>query len=221
MTIPELKTHLEYRDGGLYWIKPTSNRVKIGDPFGSEQNTGYVGGRIGNRFYLAHRLIYMFAYGPIPKGKVIDHIDRNKLNNNTNNLRLVTSQENTFNCLNTKGYVNVGTKFQARITLNQKQYIIGTYETATMATNAYEHVKPILHTYTKSLPSSHEIKAKILEVRPLTQTNNTSGTEGVHKRPNGTYQARYTQDGRRKSLGHFKTYEEAKAAVLDYKSRLF
>ena len=31
MTQDELKVLVEYRNGALYWIKPTSNRVKIGD----------------------------------------------------------------------------------------------------------------------------------------------------------------------------------------------
>ena len=45
----------------------------------------------------SHRLIYECFNGLIPDGLVVDHINRNKLDNRLENLRLVTQQEN---CLN-------------------------------------------------------------------------------------------------------------------------
>lgn len=50
----------------------------------------------GQTFY-AHRLVRALHHGPIPKGMVIDHIDRNPLNYKLSNLRLVTSSENNLN----------------------------------------------------------------------------------------------------------------------------
>ena len=47
--------------------------------------------------------------------------------------------------------------------------------------------------------------------------SNTSGFKGVHQRPNGTYQARINMDGKRVSLGHYDTPEEA-AKVYDAKA---
>lgn len=44
--------------------------------------------------YMVHQLVYQVFYGDYDKNKVIDHIDGNKLNNNINNLRLVTLSEN-------------------------------------------------------------------------------------------------------------------------------
>ena len=44
-----------------------------------------------------HRLIYSNLVGEIPKGYEIDHIDRNRHNNNLSNLRLVTKSENNQN----------------------------------------------------------------------------------------------------------------------------
>ena len=44
-----------------------------------------------------HRLVYEAFKGEIPEGMEIDHIDRNKRNNNPDNLRVVTHKENMLN----------------------------------------------------------------------------------------------------------------------------
>lgn len=44
-----------------------------------------------------HRQVWEYYYGKIPKGLIIDHIDRNKDNNQIENLRLVTHSENNKN----------------------------------------------------------------------------------------------------------------------------
>lgn len=41
-----------------------------------------------------HRIVWMLHHGVIPEGKVIDHIDRDKLNNTIENLRLVSHSDN-------------------------------------------------------------------------------------------------------------------------------
>lgn len=68
---------------------------------GSIQNRGYKyfqvqrdGKRINKLF---HHLVAEAFIGKRPNKYVIDHIDRNKLNNNINNLRYVTQQENMIN----------------------------------------------------------------------------------------------------------------------------
>jgi hypothetical protein len=47
--------------------------------------------------YLIHHLVAKVFIGDRPDGLVIDHIDRNSLNNNINNLRYVTQKENVHN----------------------------------------------------------------------------------------------------------------------------
>ena len=54
----------------------------------------------GKMYYkLVHRLVCETFIGEIPKGYEIDHIDTNRLNNNINNLRIVTRKENANNPL--------------------------------------------------------------------------------------------------------------------------
>lgn len=44
-----------------------------------------------------HQIVWNAFRGPIPEGKILDHIDGNKTNNALENLRLVTPKENSRN----------------------------------------------------------------------------------------------------------------------------
>ena len=55
----------------------------------------YVTGK--RKTLLLHRFVWYLYYGVPEDGYVIDHIDRNPLNNCISNLRLATAQENSFN----------------------------------------------------------------------------------------------------------------------------
>jgi len=82
----------------------------------------------------------------VPDGMQTDHIDRNGLNNQRNNLRVVTRQQNQFN-RNAKGYCfdKPTQKFRAQIRLNGKQIHLGFFETALEARAAYLKAKHIYH----------------------------------------------------------------------------
>jgi len=81
-----------------------------------------------------------------PDGMETDHIDRNGLNNQRSNLRVVTNQQNQFN-RNPKGYYfhKPTQKFQAQIWLNGKNIYLGLFETALEAQASYLKAKKIYH----------------------------------------------------------------------------
>tara|TARA_R110000782_G_C14545664_1_gene384350 strand:- start:38 stop:499 length:462 start_codon:yes stop_codon:yes gene_type:complete len=96
--------------------------------------------------YFIHRLV-AFAFlnldleNPV---QVIDHQDRDKLNNNLSNLRIVTQQQNQFN-RNAKGYSRHRGKWQSQIKLDGKKIHLGLFETEEDASKAYQDAKLVYH----------------------------------------------------------------------------
>ena len=64
---------------------------------GTVNADGYQRVSLFNKRYLAHRILFEMASGPIPEGHDIDHRDQNKRNNGLSNLRLATRAENLRN----------------------------------------------------------------------------------------------------------------------------
>jgi hypothetical protein len=59
---------------------------------------GYIQVKIDGKFHRAHRIIWAMLHGAYPKRPMmIDHIDRNRMNNRWDNLRLVTHSQNLLN----------------------------------------------------------------------------------------------------------------------------
>ena len=109
-------------------------------------NKGYLVIRLNGKDYKKHRIVgYAFLGLDINNPKQqIDHIDRNKQNNNMNNLRIVSHQENQFNKVS-NGYTIRGNKYQVRIKLNHQETHIGTFDTEEEARNAYLQAKEKYH----------------------------------------------------------------------------
>lgn len=105
-------------DSSLKWkrdLKGGSHKKK-GDLAGSLSNGGYL--RVGlkfngtKKFYMVHRIMYqLYNMTELNEDIIIDHIDRNKLNNQRENLRIAESSENNCNVKlrkdNVSGYKNI------------------------------------------------------------------------------------------------------------------
>jgi len=83
-----------------------------------------------------------------PKGKIIDHINHNGLDNRRANIRVVTRQQNTWNKRKQRGncssqykgatWLKRAGKWQARITCNGKSIFIGYFDDQISAARAYD-----------------------------------------------------------------------------------
>lgn len=95
-----------------------------------------------------HKLvaIYFLNHQPCGMKKVVDHIDRNQLNNNIENLRIVTQRENSLNIDRSKFtsqfngvyYYNSRKKWVSKIIVNGKSKYLGYFQTELEAHLAYQ-----------------------------------------------------------------------------------
>lgn len=143
ITQSKLLELFDYCDGQLI-RKKNLGKFKKGTPAGTLRLDGYSQIHLNYKIYKTHQLIFLFHHGYIPP--IIDHIDRNPLNNKIENLREVTA---TQNCANTKknknnksGYRGVSwnkiaKKWAAHISINKKKKYLGFFKTAEIAYEAY------------------------------------------------------------------------------------
>ena len=123
-----------YKDGALFYKHNINSRGKKNTKVGCIFNTGYIMTKVNCKLYSLHRLIFAMHNGYFPL--LVDHIDRNKLNNKIENLREATKSENNINAglrkINTSGYKGVhyqNKKWVARVKRNNKEYYIGYFNT--------------------------------------------------------------------------------------------
>lgn len=103
--IDELRANFCYDGKTLRWVRNVQHgsHKKAGDIAGSISNNGYmrVSLKVGQSktMYMVHRLIYQMAHNLacLPDDMIVDHIDRNPLNNDISNLRLASRSENNCN----------------------------------------------------------------------------------------------------------------------------
>lgn len=91
----------------------------------------------------AHRVVWYIHNGDIPDGYEIDHLDRNKLNNEITNLRLVTRAGNCHNMGAPIGvyFDSVCNNWYSNISVNNKTTRIGSFDTILDARAAYMRTK--------------------------------------------------------------------------------
>ena len=106
------------KDGNVY--SKTGRILKCSvNSIGYKQLFTYKEGKFDKAFCV-HRLVYETFVGEIPSGFEIDHINRNRLDNRLENLRVVTHKEN----VNNRNPVDVLDKKikNEKISLSMKKY---------------------------------------------------------------------------------------------------
>lgn len=102
-TLEYLNSILRYEDGMLFWKINKSSKCKAGSRAGClHKLTGYRRIKIDGVQYREHHICYVLGNqqdldlkNELGYELVLDHIDNDKLNNNIENLILVTNSENT------------------------------------------------------------------------------------------------------------------------------
>ena len=117
-----------------YWYDKNTNSRKLKKPYWREKKLtknkfGYLYATIDKKQYFFHRIVY-YAYNQdwdirFNRDNTIDHIDRNKSNNNIFNLRLATRLQQALNRSHVddaKGYSysKANRNYRAQIGLNKK-----------------------------------------------------------------------------------------------------
>jgi len=147
----ELRLTFDYLpcSGLLVWL-PQANKSsqwngRFAGRISGTSHNGYIRVKLNGEKYQAHRIIWNLAFGEIPQGMVIDHINGTGSDNRLENLRLCTVQQNQFNrsCDNGRGYKGVyryKEKWKAEITTNGDRLYLGLHATPELAATAYDVV---------------------------------------------------------------------------------
>lgn len=132
--------------GCITWVKHNYKKSPL-TRAGSVDKSGYLRVHICGKKIAGHRLAWFLYYGEWPKGN-LDHIDRDRLNNRIENLRLATKSQNSMNRQYKDkgvGYYPKYKKWRARICVGSKSHLLGYFHTKREALNAYKIAAEKLH----------------------------------------------------------------------------
>jgi len=134
--------------GKIYWKVSPRYGVMEGDVAGHKGPQEYWTIKLRDVSYRAHRVAWLLYYGKWPS-KQIDHINGIRDDNRICNLRDISQRENCCNRVEHRNGNKVGASFsqnrwRSHITINDKMYNLGHYDTQEEATQAY---KVALKTY--------------------------------------------------------------------------
>lgn len=119
-----------------YLKNDKTNRQRAGMTAGYINQRGYRKILIDGKYYFAHRIAWLYVYGRWPL-IAIDHINRVKDDNRISNLREATHSLNNRNKGGVKGYHAHYGRWQAAISINGRQFALGTFDTPEEARAAY------------------------------------------------------------------------------------
>lgn len=145
-----LNEYFDYKDGFLYWkvLRQGCEKSKLAGSISSLRKGGIrrvIG--VDKNQYLASRLIFLYYHGYLPP--IVDHEDRNTLNDTINNLRAANISQNISNQTSHKNssskYLGVSwskckRKWEVRIMKNGKKKFGGYFKIEIEAAKAYNHL---------------------------------------------------------------------------------
>ena len=150
-------SRIKYDDGKVWVWREMRGKQKLKNPDWFElkgninKSNGYRRVMINNKAYKFHRVVYFIHHQEwdihnSSTDNSIDHIDRNPLNNNIENLRVVTHSQNHWN-RGAKGYCidKASGKWRARIEVDGKRKHLGLFVNEDDARNAYLIAKAKYH----------------------------------------------------------------------------
>jgi hypothetical protein len=170
-------------------------------------------------------------------GEIVDHIDRNKLNNTRSNLRIVDKEGNVHNQKkrantnnNYKGtqYIKRLGLWQSRCRIYGNDYYLGLYKTEVAA--AYAYNKKAMELSEFILLNKFDIPIEVLEqmlitdlsqIKPAEKKSTQKGVYWCKKTGRmkcGKWEAKIRINGKYKSLGRFINEDEAISAVKNFES---
>ena len=139
MNIEDFSELIYNADTGIFYRK-----AKPQEAIGTINKSGYVVFRVKDKLLYAHRVAFFLVHGFLPK--MVDHINRNRSDNRSANLREANAK---LNAENSKGYgvtkPKHTKKWASSITNNRKRIHLGYFDSAEEANKAYLLAKQKYH----------------------------------------------------------------------------
>lgn len=191
-----------YENGDIYKIYkrcPNKGYIKCK----STPNNGYLKVRIDDTKILIHRIVAFVFLGLDLEDstQIIDHIDRNKLNNNVSNLHIVSKQSNCFNTdAKNYYYIKRDNRWIVRFRIDGKMFYLGCFLTEDEAKEKAKEISKY------QVIGDKFIKAEDVVIPKKDLKPNIFGKYVIEKKINK----------KRYYVGTFNTSAEAKQARLDF-----
>lgn len=158
--------HKKHRKGDvrfLYVISDIDSDLKQHDWYHSKQDFHLKRQRKSGPKGLLHMVIAKRIFGRIPKGFMVDHIDRNPLNNSRWNLRLVSPSYNVVNSNKKRGYIKQTDSGNYRLSVWNEINGNSFTKTFTTKTDAESFLSIYLNKYLKDMYDYYKEKGEIIE----------------------------------------------------------
>jgi len=145
LSFEEARKYFRYKDGKIYWIRKTTNSIRIG------KEAGYINKyklkrtiTFKGKEYLTGEIIFLLVHSYIPK--YLMFIDGDTLNTNLSNLTAGNSSKRTYvnlknkkSNLNLKGinFCKIKKKYVVKVFIHYKEYNLGVYNDIEIAKKTY------------------------------------------------------------------------------------